>query len=335
MVSKAYCPHCSSYVEFDTVRKKRITELDGKRYRYDAKQAICRRCGGDATFPPYQEANGLAFNEAVRTANELIPLDIVREIPKRYCIGKRPLSLVLGWGEHTYSQIMDGQAPTKKHSDLLKTVYEDPMRYRSILEENKDRISPRSFSKSIAAVDALIKNDFPDAFRLYELGRTFIVLSHGDITPMAMQKLVYYTQGFSRALIGSFIIEQMPKAWAAGPVYGQLWHQFHGNSQDYLEYGEAGDYSSPFTSKEDALISAIHEFFGCYSGAALSSMTHREAPWLNARKRAGVQAGEWCSEGITASDMEEFFASAVRKHDIRRFEDIGAYAKAAFNNIAR
>ena len=329
MEERAYCPVCRKFVDFESERKKTCTELDGQRYSYWITQAVCKACGAEATYSPYQEAAGYAFNEAVREERGLVSLDVVRDIPKKYAIGKRPLSKILKWGEHTYSQLMEGQTPSQEHSDMLKRLYEDPTYSYAMLKMNKASISERAFARSKRAVVDLIDDSYPDAHRIYELGYYFIILAQGDITSLAVQKLTYYTQGFSRPLLGRYLFEQMPKAWARGPVYGQLWREMQNEHDDSFAVEKGEPFSSPFTAKEDLLIQAVYKYFGCYSGSRLAMMTHSELPWRNARERAGVSDGEPCEEPISVQDMERFFSSVVEEYAIRSFDDIEKYAQAA------
>jgi len=66
-------------------------------------------------------------------------LEKILEIPQKYNIGKRPISLLLGWGEMTFTRYCDGDMPTKQYSDVLQRIYDDPAFYLSLLEENKGK----------------------------------------------------------------------------------------------------------------------------------------------------------------------------------------------------
>ena len=44
--------------------------------------------------------------------------DEIRAVPARYAIGKRPLSILLGWGELTYTRLLDGNTPTARHASM-------------------------------------------------------------------------------------------------------------------------------------------------------------------------------------------------------------------------
>lgn len=187
-MSLAYCPKCGGAVRFHTRRRKFDAEYEGRRYSYTANQATCMHCGGVAIYPPFQEEAGLAFNDAIHKTEGLVPLTVVREIPKRYAIGKRPLSLILDLGEYTYTQIVNGQTPSVAHSPLIKRIYDDPSYNLSLLEERRDLVGLSTYENSKRAVNALMGRDYPDAYRIYELGR-MCVYKGGDITKVALQKL--------------------------------------------------------------------------------------------------------------------------------------------------
>lgn len=71
--------------------------------------------------------------------------------------GKRPLSLLLGWGEQTFSRYCDGVMPTKQYSEILQKLYEDPTYYAEILENNKYNLKTiASYEKSKRAVSELL-----------------------------------------------------------------------------------------------------------------------------------------------------------------------------------
>ena len=329
----AYCPQCRKRVSFDVREGSRSTLLDGVAYGYPVKQAVCRECGAKAVYDPFREEAELAFNDAVRKGNGLVSLEKVRELPKRYNIGKRPLSLLLGWGEITYTRLMAGQAPSKPHSDLIERLYDDPSAYYRVLIKGKDRITKTAYRKSERAVRVLLDGEFPEAVKIYEVADYFCQLSKGDITPMMVQKLTYYAHGFSYVFLENPLLSQQPRAWAAGPVYGQLWHEFKGRDleSEYAHASDPSDGSSPFSADEERLLEDVYAAFGRYSATMLSRMTHAESPWKNARKRAGAEAGAICREPLSAQDMARFFGGVAERFDVRSSGDIVRYAEAAFS----
>ena len=175
-----------------------------------------------------------------------------------------------------------------------------------------------------------MRSDYPDAYRIYELGRMFVFMAEGDITKVALQKLIYYVQGFTGALLGAPCFERMPRAYALGPVYGQLWHEYNDPISSYFVYAEGEKYSSPFTSDEDEIIDAVYRYFGCYSGTVLSKITHSELPWQAARRRLCSNRGTGSSDVIREEDMGSFFRSVVERYSMSKPDDIALYAREAF-----
>ena len=331
MTELAFCPTCMKTVRFTTIKRMMLVSYEGKRYRYATRRAICDCCGSEATYPPYQEESGRNFNEAIRTQEGLVSLEVIYEVPRRYDIGKRPLSRVLGFGEHTYAQLMEGQTPNRAHSDLITRVYDDPGCYLALLEKHRGGIGERTYLRSKRATQVYMQQQSADSYRVFELGRMLVDLSEGDVTSMALQKLAYYVQAFSKPLLGYRIFGQMPCAWAKGPVYEQLWRGYKDSDLTYFAYDPTEDHSSPFTPAEDELIRAVYASFGNYSGSALGRMTHKEKPWIAARDRAGAQMGDRCDEVITEEDMDDYFEAIVVKYSMTRACDISRYAKDAFD----
>lgn len=325
MEAMAYCPACKEEVEFSTKVEQSSTQLDGVDYAYERRVAYCKQCGNSAAYAPYTEEAGKAFEDSVRQAKGIVPLAIVRDLPKKYGIGKRPLSRLLGWGEHTYARFVDGAVPSKEYSDAIQGFYSNPALFYEYLKSHKDRITSAALKKSSAVTKQVIENEYPDAVRTLDVADYFNAKAQGDITNSALNKLVYYAQGFSWPFSGDFLINQRPKAWTYGPVYGQVWHTYKAVGKEDGFEDRARGFESPFCGEEEQLLDAVYEAFGGYSGGALSRMTHEETPWLNARERGGAHEGENCEEAIKLEDMKSYFEYAVEQLDISTFDDLKRY----------
>ena len=46
----------------------------------------------------------------------VITVDEIKQILDEYCIGKKPLAKLLGWGETTIIRYMEGDIPTNEYS---------------------------------------------------------------------------------------------------------------------------------------------------------------------------------------------------------------------------
>jgi len=99
-------------------------------------------------MPEYHDSNLQSLYDEYRHRNNLISPEMVLDILEMYCIGKRPLSLLLGWGEQTVSRYIDGHIPSKQYSDELIKIYNEPEYFYSLLEQNKGNLaSPLAYKK--------------------------------------------------------------------------------------------------------------------------------------------------------------------------------------------
>lgn len=332
---RAYCPRCGREVEFETRLSHQQTEIDGELIDYEARGAFCAECGEEVAYEPYEEEAAQAFGEALRRSRGIVPLSVVRDLPKKYNMGKRPLSRLLGWGELTYSRFVEGHVPSRKYSEVIENLYADPIAFDALLERNREVLSKRTYRQSKKAVQQIISAEDPGFERVLEVASMFCVLSEGNIGARELEKLVYYAHGFSMVYLREPLISDAPQAWAAGPVYPGLWKAFKYEGLEGV-YGDGRlnlHESSCFSELEESLIGGVWTAFSRYGGTILSRMTHEEAPWLNARARAGAAERERCTEEIALEEMRSFFSDVVSAYPEQ--EGLGAISAYARDASAR
>lgn len=115
-----------------------------------------------------------------------------------------------------------------------------------------------------------------------------------DLTPMKLQKLVYFAHGWNLAVSDEPLIDEQVEAWQYGPVVSSIYHaaKMFGNApikEFLLAPVDTGNglpvwmpkVLGPQEHKEVMpLLHWIWEQYGKFSGVALSNMTHEEAtPW--------------------------------------------------------
>lgn len=127
-------------------------------------------------------------------------------------------------------------------------------------------------------------------------------------SPMKLQKLCYYAQGYMLAE-GKDLFPENFQAWQHGPVIPELY-------QKYSSYSwRAIDVDLPAEVEDKALeadVSDIVAAYGRYDGAALSTMTHREAPWLDAR--GGIPESHGSNAVISKEALSRFFHAQLRQN---------------------
>lgn len=125
----------------------------------------------------------------------------------------------------------------------------------------------------------------------------------GDLlSNLKLQKLVYYAQGFSLALLGKPLFPEPIEAWTHGPVVPALYHE-------YKKYG-AGAIPSPtvldvtkYDMETRELLDEVYATYGQFSAWKLRNMTHVEPPWCEAAPFNGI---------ITHEALQTYFKTLIQ-----------------------
>lgn len=120
-------------------------------------------------------------------------------------------------------------------------------------------------------------------------------------SPAKLQKLCFYAQGFSLAE-GLDLFPEDFEAWQRGPSIPSL-HQKYGDLDWRLIETQWSEPLEEATGYE--LVREVVGAYGNYDNAALTCMTHREAPWQLAR--GGIPDNEGCRAVISKNSMRASF----------------------------
>lgn len=327
---KVFCEECRNDVGFSIANKQMEGTIKGKLYPYLGKVAHCINCGSEIYVSGVNDFNLRALYDEYRCENDIIPLDKVLEIPSKYAIGKRPLSLLLGWGEQTFSRYCDGDIPTKQYSDILQKIYTEPKYYEQILEENKKGgITQVAYNKSKQAVEKLLSGTVHEKTKI-DLAIDYLLSQCGDITPLALQKALYYIQGFYFAFYNTFLFSEDCQAWVHGPVYRDIYFRYRDYKYDSIAYNSAFD-DAVFSSAEKSIFESVVKNVCCYSGKVLEKFTHSETPWLIAR--GFLLENEASDNIIDKDDIGKYFHSVKKKYNMINPNDIKVYTQTMFELV--
>lgn len=139
----------------------------------------------------------------------------------------------------------------------------------------------------------------------FDVANYFLSQSSDDagdlISNLKLQKLVYYAQGFSLALLGKPLFEEEIEAWMHGPVVPELYRKYRDHGSEGIPAPADFDPSEHFNKQQIALLREVNEMYGQFSAWKLRNLTHEEAPWIENYKEG------WSSGIIPKRQMEEFF----------------------------
>lgn len=252
----------------------------------------------------------------------------INEILEKYSIGAGPLAKVLGFGDITINRYVAGQLPSKSHSEKLLEIRASHKKMEEYLEMNKDAISSVAYNKCRAAIDHL-NSVYGDS--KIEVVTRYMLSRSVDITPLALQKMLYYAQAFFQALFEKPLFNDACQAWAYGPVYPDVYYKYREFGYDPIKLPEVefSDDLSGLSTSEIILLDAIIAAFGRYSGTTLRWMTHNEQPWLETR--GSLRPTDRCVTVISNDLINSYFTKIVREYNIVNPCDISRYSEDMAN----
>lgn len=245
-----FCIECRQHTTCHIEIIKRNKEFKGTMCKYIYRAVICDNCGLENYDGEIMDSNLHALYDAYRSANGIISVEKTNDIPKKYNIGKRPLSQLLGWGEITLTNYCDGYIPSKQYSDILNEIFKNPIKYLEILEKNKDKITKVAYEKSKkTTLELIYGNTHTTLFRI----ANYIINKVGDITPLALQKCLYYVQGFYAVFNKKYIFSEEDVRDIVA-IY---------SSTENVELNE----------DEKEVVDNVIKYFACYNGKILENFT--------------------------------------------------------------
>ncbi len=321
----AFCINCDEKKEYVVKAFKREITVKGITFSYVHQTAYCCECGEELYCPEINDANVQAKEDAYRKAAKLITVEEVNQILDKYCIGAGPLAKVLGMGEITINRYVSGQLPSKENSAKLLDVLASPQLMEEQLESNRTLISSTAYKKCRRALDKLLPL-YGD--QKIEIVTRYILGKSADITPLALQKLLYYAQAFFYALNRTELFTTPCQAWQHGPVYPSVYFQFREYGADPLDKPteELATNIHGLSNNEIQFLDCVIDTFGRYSGSFLRNMTHKETPWKEAR--GNLSEEDRCTAEISRESIHRYFDEVVAKFNIHDANDLHLYVSA-------
>jgi len=322
-MTKVICPTCDKYVDYSVKEVEINEEIKGTKVVVKGHEAYCTECNSELYVGEVEDNNIDLIDKKYREIVGLIQIEEINEILQKYCIGKKPLSSLLGWGENTIIRYLDGNTPTKQYSDVLMNLKNNAEIMKDILCKaiEKETISNVAYSKSMKAVEEFISTPHSN-YNDIEKSICFFLNKSDEITHLMLQKLLYNTQGWSIALNGTFMFTEDCQAWVHGPVYKDVYNK-------YSKYG-----SSPIPKVEylncelsDAeiyILEGVWKAYGGFNGKQLEKMSHSEMPWI--KTRDGLNSDQASERIISKESIKEYFNKVTEKYSILNAEFIDEYS---------
>lgn len=154
--------------------------------------------------PEYNTRRSEAKIKAYKQLKGIIDLDEISEILAKYDVGKEALADIAGFGKATIKRYYEGYIPARKYSDRLLEFLNHELSFINSVEKNKDKLKPVAYHKVTVRCE-----------RLREIGNSkteqitnYIVTQLEEVTPLALEKLLAFSDGVNYALNGTRMIEE-------------------------------------------------------------------------------------------------------------------------------
>lgn len=328
-----FCVECRDNVEYFIKEEIMTQNIKGTDYKYVGKIAFCSECENEMFVAEIRDYNLMKLDEAFRKEEDLITVPEMEYILEKYNIGKRPLSLLLGWGELTLTRYLDGDIPTKQYSETLRKILSEPDYMKELLEKNKDALTDIAYkrcSEALLNVEDNKQLDFSSPNKIDHVVK-YLLVNLADITPLALQKLLYYSQGFFKIFTGEYLFNNDCEAWVHGPVYKNVYQQYKNYGYNPILSSSNEWTDIELTRLEKEVVDSVIRNFGCYSGKVLEGMTHVEAPW--SETRIGLSDDEKSNRIIEKELIKRYFTNIKLKHNMLNISDIKDYSTDLFDKL--
>jgi len=131
------------------------------------------------------------------------------------------------------------------------------------------------------------------------------------ISNKKLQKLLYYSQAWSMALVNKPLFKDKIEAWVHGPAIRSV----------YLEYRSFGfspirkiiptENIKKIIGDTKKFLEEIWRVYGKHDASYLEFLTHNETPWKEAR--LGVGALDSSDKEISLDSMAEYYSKLLKK----------------------
>lgn len=138
----------------------------------------------------------------------------------------------------------------------------------------------------------------------------FEKLGRNQVESLKMQKLMYFSKGWSWALQNKPLFDDNCEAWKHGPVISDL-YEFHAGKiilpDDWNQIINGNPNSVQGT--DQIVVDFVMQKYGAMTGWGLRNLTHAEGPWEDAWENS--QNGLIKNYPISENEIRKYFRSQI------------------------
>lgn len=292
--STQFCAECGREMPYRIKRKPVSRQIHKKEYVFKIVEAVCAECGKEISVPGLIDYNASEIDRQYREQEHIISAQRMKSLMKNYQIDKENLSLALELDERKIDRYLAGQMPSREDSDMIRKAL-DPLDFLS---------------------------------EKMQMVLSYLLKKTKKVTPLSLQKMLYFMQGIHMALFGRELFPEDCQAWAHGPVFKEVYEAFRDFQYRPIEdtrFLILQDRLQELSDHEKKVIDLVVESLGRYNGKTLERITHGEAPWKEARK--DCKAGQRSNRVIAKESMRKYFQEAAGRNDFTSAAGILEYTE--------
>lgn len=319
-----FCTTCRKETEYILQKRNIVKNIKDMDYTFSITVAVCRECGEEMSIPGLIDKNIQEVDEQYRAYEGIVSIADIEKLMKLYKIGKAPLSLALGFGEVTIARYISGQIPSKEYSHIIRMALTSPAFMKEKLQENRDKIAVAAYNKSMEAATQL-ENLFSVSDKMLRV-ISYVFERLEEVTPLMLQKLLYFIQGVSYAVNKNPMFSEQCQAWVHGPVYPEVYDMFRDFKYNPIEDARFAIFEGreeELTEEERRVIDLVVNTFGEYGGKVLEKITHNETPWKQARRGFGDNIPS--NEQISMESIESYYSEKNAMYDFSSENGLRSY----------
>lgn len=293
----------------ENIKTRKVeANVKGKVIEFDEYYMIDPVTGEEVFDRNIEIENDVRLYDIYKKQMNLLTSSEIKNIRKKYDMNQKEFALSIGVGEITIHRFENGSIQTESVDSIIR-LSEDPDIMYNLLIKNQTNLSDDDFNCFLKKVNMLkrlkqhkiAKFNINDYINLNFETETVdnvtnqLIIEYNTqidnvskkygiedncgaaeyITPLKLQKLLYYIQGISLRIYGKPAFLSNIMAWQYGPVVEEIYKQYKGRNP----------ISTPKTDYEVSdglkkIIQLVVSSYGQIEAGLLIDLTHDEDPWV-------------------------------------------------------
>lgn len=318
-MSDLRCFECGAKNEYEMKEDTREYKGEGYQFTLNVTLPFCKRCGAPLVDETIEQDIAEKANAEIRKQRGIIKQEEILEILTKYKVSQKNLSRLLGWGEITLTRyISGGYTPNSNNSDKLKSI-QDPYVLKRIMyeksEETDGEIAKESFFERLEqSVNLQIECIERREGKIYQVVNWFLseATEETPITHLALQNLLYFSQGWNFVFNGECLFPNDCEAWIHGAVYRNIYENFKKFKSAPLPSIKKKVFLSE--REKEVLSFAKKYYFDVYTARFMEQICHLEEPYRFTRE--GYKSNQNSEEIISKEQIQKYYLKIAERYNI-------------------